>query len=305
VRRSPPGLAFARRHEVAGGGDVVHREGQGATAPAVLGGAEEPLFLRPPGTLLARSGGWRRIRCGRDRAWLRWRWRRSPSFILAVWLPSAATSSTTRAHAAFSGCPALAGRRAAVTRMWVEPGATGGVWGAALSRLRRGPSFPRLAIPEAIQWRWKRAHAPFPGAGLGWPCMACLALSCSYRTRPACDPLVDGTEYVSGRGPLCIVRAAWGVVRRVEPGACLVELQQGDSVQQAPGGCSTAGWLETRTKRSIVDNANPGSAPPPCAWSIEMGQCSGTRPPHPGRVPVQKSRSGGRALKQESVPGLG
>ena len=185
MRRSPPGLAFARRHEVAGGGDVVHREGQGATAPAVLGGAEEPLFLRPPGTLLARSGGWRRIRCGRDRAWLRWRWRRSPSFILAVWLPSAATSSTTRAHAAFSGCPALAGRRAAVTRMWVEPGATGGVWGAALSRLRRGPSFPRLAIPEAIQWRWKRAHAPFPGAGLGWPWMTCLALSCSYRTWPA------------------------------------------------------------------------------------------------------------------------
>ena len=45
MRRSPPGLAFARRHEVAGGGHVVHREGQGATAPAVLGSAEEPFFF--------------------------------------------------------------------------------------------------------------------------------------------------------------------------------------------------------------------------------------------------------------------
>jgi hypothetical protein len=31
------------RHEVPGGGHAVHREGQGATAPALLGGAEESL----------------------------------------------------------------------------------------------------------------------------------------------------------------------------------------------------------------------------------------------------------------------
>ena len=34
--------------------------------------------------------------------------------------------------------------------------------------------------------------------------------------------------------------------------------------------------------RSIVDNANPGIAPPPRAWSIQTGQCSGTRPHHSG-----------------------
>jgi hypothetical protein len=44
VRRSSPGLAFARRHEVADGCEVVHREGQGATAPAVLGGTDEPFL---------------------------------------------------------------------------------------------------------------------------------------------------------------------------------------------------------------------------------------------------------------------
>ena len=44
MRRSRPRLAFPRRHEVSGGGHAVHREGQGATAPALLGGAEEPLL---------------------------------------------------------------------------------------------------------------------------------------------------------------------------------------------------------------------------------------------------------------------
>ena len=63
MRRSPPGLAFARRHEVADGCEVVHREGQGATAPAVLGGAEEPFsfFTATWHAILASSGGWRRI----------------------------------------------------------------------------------------------------------------------------------------------------------------------------------------------------------------------------------------------------
>jgi hypothetical protein len=50
------------------------------------------------------------------------------------------------------------------------------------------------------------------------------------------------------------------------------------------------GWLaRTATKRSVVHNANPGIAPPPCAWSIEMGQCSGTRPP-PGAVCPSRKR---------------
>ena len=43
MRRSRPRLAFARRHEVSGGGHAVHRKGQGSAAPALLGGAEESL----------------------------------------------------------------------------------------------------------------------------------------------------------------------------------------------------------------------------------------------------------------------
>ena len=56
-------------------------------------------------------------------------------------------------------------------------------------------------------------------------------------------------------------------------------------------GCSTASVLVTRaaTKRSIVHNARRGIAPQPCAWSIEMGQCLGTRPP-PGAVSPSRSR---------------
>jgi hypothetical protein len=33
-----------------------------------------------------------------------------------------------------------------------------------------------------------------------------------------------------------------------------------------------AGPLKTRTKRSIVDNATSGIAPPPRAWSIQTGR---------------------------------
>ena len=48
MRRSRPRLAFPRRHEVPGGGHAVHREGQGATASALLRGAEESLNLYDP-----------------------------------------------------------------------------------------------------------------------------------------------------------------------------------------------------------------------------------------------------------------
>ena len=102
--RPPPCLALARRHEVPGGGHVVHCEGQGATAPAaaLLRGAERRPFLtatcEPGGGVarrLARSGGRRRTRCG---------WRRRVAavamaplaLVLVVWLPSALTSSTTK-----------------------------------------------------------------------------------------------------------------------------------------------------------------------------------------------------------------
>jgi hypothetical protein len=56
-----------------------------------------------------------------------------------------------------------------------------------------------------------------------------------------------------------------------------------------PRGRSTAGRAVTATKRSIVHNARRGIAPPPCAWSIEMGQCLGTRPP-PGAVSPSRSQ---------------
>ena len=56
-----------------------------------------------------------------------------------------------------------------------------------------------------------------------------------------------------------------------------------------PPGSSTAGWLVTATKRSIVDNATSGRASTPRAWSIQTGQCSRTRRP-PGAVFVARQR---------------
>ena len=68
---------------------------------------------------------------------------------------------------------------------------------------------------------------------------------------------------------------------------------------------STAGSLETATKGSIVHNANPGIAPPPCAWSIEMGRMLGRTHATTGCAAVAVARSGGRALKQESAASPG
>ena len=64
--------------------------------------------------------------------------------------PSLSTSSTRRAHPARGGAPAWAGRsRVDTACTCVVPGVTGGVGGAALSRLWRRP--PR------------RSHAGYPG----------------------------------------------------------------------------------------------------------------------------------------------
>ena len=68
-----------------------------------------------------------------------------------------------------------------------------------------------------------------------------------------------------------------------------------------PGSC-TAGSLETATKRSIVDNANPGIAPPPCASSVEMGQCSAARtPPRAVRPSRSRDQEAARSNRRESL----
>ena len=106
MRRSRPRLAFPRRHEVSGGGHAVHREGQGSTAPALLGGAEEPLldgYLACDLPGLAVGDALAVARAVRVAAVAM-----APlALILVVRLPSAVMSSTARAHPAFGGCPAL------------------------------------------------------------------------------------------------------------------------------------------------------------------------------------------------------
>ena len=76
-------------------------------------------------------------------------------------------------------------------------------------------------------------------------------------------------------------------------------------VRRVPGSnaCKRAGGAETAlrergekpyarvtaTQRSVVRNTTSGIASPPRAWSIETGQCSGTRPP-PGAVSPSRKR---------------
>ena len=69
-------------------------------------------------------------------------------------------------------------------------------------------------------------------------------------------------------------------------------------------GSSTAGVLETATKRSLFDSETRDRA---AAVRLEYrnGTMLGDTPTTRGRVPVQKARSGGCALKQESDPHLG
>jgi hypothetical protein len=70
-------------------------------------------------------------------------------------------------------------------------------------------------------------------------------------------------------------------------------------------GCSTAGRAVMATKRSLFDNRNPGIAPPPCAWSIEMGQCSAARTPpravRPSRWRDQEAARSNRRATPVSV----
>jgi hypothetical protein len=66
-------------------------------------------------------------------------------------------------------------------------------------------------------------------------------------------------------------------------------------------GCSTASALETVTKRSIVHNANPGIAPPPCAWSIQTRQCSAAcTPPRAVRPSRWRDQEAARSNRRAS-----
>ena len=69
---------------------------------------------------------------------------------------------------------------------------------------------------------------------------------------------------------------------------------------------STSGPTVMATKRSIVDNATSGIAPPPRAWSIQTGQCSGTRPPlgavSPSRKRDHEAARSNRRDAPSSVP---
>ena len=67
-------------------------------------------------------------------------------------------------------------------------------------------------------------------------------------------------------------------------------------------GSSTASLLEMATKRSLFDNARRGIAPPPCAWSIEMGQCSRTwRPPGAVSPSRKRDQEAARSNRRESL----
>ena len=68
-------------------------------------------------------------------------------------------SSTAMAQAALGGLLPLAGHRAAVTLMCTALSGSGCAGGFGLSRFRRGPPFPRLAIPVVTQWPWNLVQA--------------------------------------------------------------------------------------------------------------------------------------------------
>ena len=67
-------------------------------------------------------------------------------------------------------------------------------------------------------------------------------------------------------------------------------------------GSSTAGPLNNRTKRSIVDNARRGIAPPPRAWSIEKGGLAVARTPL-RVVPLssQRDQEAARSNRREAL----
>ena len=99
---------------------------------------------------------------GGDRAGRRHPLRSVPPFVEVV--------DSYMAQAALGGLLPLAGHRAAVTLMCTAFSGSGCAGGFGLSRFRRGPPFPRLAIPVVTQWPWNlvQALACFAGAGLSW-----------------------------------------------------------------------------------------------------------------------------------------
>ena len=62
--------------------------------------------------------------------------------------------------------------------------------------------------------------------------------------------------------------------------------------------------LETATKRSLFDKRDEGSRRHRVRLEYRNGTMLKNMETTWGRVPVQKARSGGRALKQERVPGF-
>eukprot|EP00964_Phaeocystis_antarctica_P126470 scaffold90158_cov29-Phaeocystis_antarctica.AAC.3 len=98
------------------------------------------------------------------------------------WAPSCATCSTSMAQAEAGGRWPFAGRRDAATRMWIVPGATGGVGGGALSRLRRRPPLVRVTMLVVSQCPLKRCQALWRGAAFGSHLAAWVALERSYCT---------------------------------------------------------------------------------------------------------------------------
>ena len=70
-------------------------------------------------------------------------------------------------------------------------------------------------------------------------------------------------------------------------------------------GSSTSGSLETATKRSIVHNAETRDRAFAARLEYTNGRLLKNMKTTRGRVIAASARSGGQALKQESVPHLG
>ena len=75
-------------------------------------------------------------------------------------------------------------------------------------------------------------------------------------------------------------------------------------VSGAVWGCSTSGWLKSRTKRSLRANASSGTSPrpPTCSPRRDSAQKEAWSDTISGRATGLSARSGGQVLKQERVP---
>ena len=107
----------------------------------------------------------------------------------------------------------------------------------------------------------------------------------------ACDALADGAEDVPGRGPLGLVWAALGVVRHVHPGACLMELSQGDGVQQAPG------WLGGRVPvAGLLRRGGPRFWAKAVRRGVVVSRGSPVAASHALAMPAQTFRASGQSF---------